>query len=88
MFFTVSEGIREFCTAMIENPHDWVQGEYSFTNIKHRDMAVWTCNGLPYISIGGNKGLTLAEKAHVLKSVKLTTARRLTVPNDKLRGTL
>lgn len=86
MFFTVSEGIREFCDAMVANPHDWAQGDYSFRNKKHPDIAVWTNNGLPFISIGGNKGLTLAEKACVLRAIKLTTARRLTVPNIEIQG--
>lgn len=75
-----SKGIREFCNAMIANPHDWVQGHYNFTNVKHPDMAIWTCNGLWFIKIGGNEGLSLSEKALVLASVKLTTARRLTTP--------
>lgn len=82
MFFTVSEGIREFCAAMIANPHDWTQGRYEFVNLKHNDLAVWTCNGLPYIKIGGNDGLTLAEKACVLRAVKLTQARKLTTPKN------
>lgn len=86
MFFTVSKGIREFCAAMVANPHDWVQGQYEFVNLKHRDLAVWTCNGLPFVRIGGNAGLTIAEKMCVLRAVKLTTARKLTTPNAELKG--
>lgn len=81
MFFTVSQGIREFCAAMVANQHDWVQGKYEFVNLKHRDIAVWTCNGLLFVKIGGNEGLTLAEKVCVLRAVKLATARKLTTPN-------
>lgn len=81
MFFTISKGIREFCDAMIANPHDWVQQRYEFVNLKHPDLAVWTCNGLPFIKIGGNEGLSFAEKIAVLRAVKLTAARRLTQPN-------
>lgn len=81
MFFTVSKGIREFCDAMVANPHDWVQGAYEFINTKHRDLAVWTRNGTMFVKIGGNEGLTLAEKKYVMRAVKLTTARKLTVPN-------
>lgn len=80
MFFNVSKGIREFCAAMVANPHDWVQGQYYFVNQKHPDIAIWTANGLFFIAIGGNEGLTLAEKTCVLSAIKLTTARRLTTP--------
>ena len=83
MFFTISNGIREFCAAMIANPHDWVQGRYEFVNLKHRDLSIWTCNGLSFIKIGGNDGLTMAEKALVLRSVKLTMARKLTTPHQE-----
>jgi len=84
MFFTVSKGIREFCDAMVANPHDWVQQHYEFVNKKHPDLAVWTCNGLPFIKIGGNAGLSFAEKIAVLRAVKLTAARRLTQPNNQV----
>lgn len=84
MFFTVSRGIKEFCEAMVASPHDWIQGQYEFVNLKHRDLAVWTCNGLPFVRIGGNDGLTMAEKVCVMRAVKLTTARKLTTPNTEV----
>ena len=83
MFWSVSKGIREFCAAMIASPHDWVQGKYEFVNIRHRDMSIWTCNGIWFVSIGGNSCLTIAEKAYVMAAVKLTTARRLTWPKSE-----
>lgn len=86
MFFTVSQGIREFCAAMVANPHDWLQGQYEFVNLKHRDLAVWTCNGLAFVKIGGNDGLTMAEKMCVLRAVKLASARKLTTPNANVTG--
>jgi hypothetical protein len=67
---------------MVANPHDWMQQRYEFVNRKHPDLAVWTCNGLLFIKIGGNEGLSFAEKVAVLRAVKLTAARRLTQPND------
>lgn len=86
MIFTVSKGIREFCAAMVANPNDWEQGVCTFKNKKHPDIAVWTLNGFWFVAIGGNAGLTLAEKAYVLRAVKLTTARRLTWPNAGVTG--
>jgi hypothetical protein len=77
MFWTVSQGIKEFCAEMVAHPNDWVQEYYHFVNRKHPDLAIWTCNGLPFIKIGGNDGLTLAEKKAVLDAVKLTAARKL-----------
>lgn len=76
----VSQGVREFCAAMIANPHDWRQERYEFVNVKNPDIRVWTCNGLAHIQIHGNDGLTRAEKKLILKAVNLTTARRLTTP--------
>ena len=86
MFWTVSQGIREFCENMIANPQDWVQGPYTFMNLKHPDIQVWTSNGLSFIRIVGNDGLTPAEKRLVLNAVKLTTARKLALGNNAPKG--
>lgn len=83
MFFTVSQGIRELCAAMVANPKDWVQGTYAFTNKKHPDINIWTANGIFFININGNEGLTFAEKWRVLNAVKLTTARKLSLAIQK-----
>lgn len=86
MFWRISKGIKEFCAAMVANPHDWRQGPYEFTNIKHPDLAVWTCNGVFFVRIRGNNGLTMAEKTAVLRAVHLATARRLATHVDKSEG--
>lgn len=78
MFFTVSEGIRELCVAMVANPHDWVQGGYCFTNKKHPDISIWTKNGVDSLHIMGNECFTFAEKMLIANSIKLTIARKLT----------
>lgn len=77
MFFTVSEGIKELCNYMVANPHDWVQTDYEFANKTHRDIRIWTASGLCFIKLNGNDGLSLAEKALVLRSIKLAIARRI-----------
>ena len=81
MIFTVSKGVREIAASMIENPHDWVQGMYEFTNTKHRDLAIWTCNGASFVKIGGNDCLSLAEKFYLSRAIKKSIAKRLTTPN-------
>jgi hypothetical protein len=78
MFFTVSE---EIATSMVENPHDWVQGMYEFTNTKHRDLSLWTYNGATFLKIGGNDCLSLAEKFYLSRAIKKSIARRLMTPN-------
>ena len=83
LFFWVSKGIREFAEAMIANPHDWVQTDYYFVNKKHRDLQIWTANGVWFISINGNCGLSLAEKFYLLSAIKLTSARKLATPEVK-----
>jgi len=83
MFWNVSKGIKEFCAAMVANPHDWVQGEYYFQHRHKPDIRIWTANGIFFVALGRNNGLTLAEKAYVLSAIKLTMARRLTTPEAK-----
>lgn len=80
MIFWVSKGIREFSAAMVANPHDWVQGPYEFVNVKKPDIRIWTANGVFFISIGGNHGLSLFEKFWISSAISLTTARRLNTP--------
>lgn len=83
MIFTVSKGIRELADAMVANPHDWIQGPYEFVNRKHQDLSIWTANGVWFLKIGGNDGLSLAEKFYLSAAIKLATARRLTTAETK-----
>ncbi len=73
-----SEGIKEFCEKMIENPDDWHQGRWEFINKKNTDIAIWTCNGVDFIKIKGFDALTKAEKIMIANSIKITMAKRLT----------
>lgn len=75
----VSEGVKEFCKNMINNPQDWVQGQYEFTNMNHRDIAIWTCNGVSYIKICGFNALTMADKIMIANSIKITMAKKLLI---------
>ena len=81
MFFTVSKGVKELAASMVENPHDWVQGQYEFVNTKHQDVRLWTCNGALFLKIGGNDCLSLAEKFYLAKAIKRSTAQKLLTPN-------
>jgi len=80
IFNRISQGIKEFCENMVANPNDWVQGQFEFKNTKHPDIRIWNSNGVKYVKIGGNQGLTNAEKRHILKAINLTTARKLLEP--------
>ena len=73
----ISNGIKEFCEQMIKQPNDWVQGEYTFTNKKHLDIAIWTCSGVRYIKIGRDKTLNFFEKRLIAKAIKQTKANQL-----------
>ena len=73
----ISNGIKEFCEQMVNNPNDWVQGEYEFTNKKHPDIAIWTCNGVCYIKIGRDETLNFFEKRIIAKAIKQTKANQL-----------
>jgi len=72
-----SEGVQEIGKQMIENPTDWVQGMYEYTNKKNPDIAIWTCNGIPFIKIGGFGGLTLSDKIYLGNAIKISIANRL-----------
>lgn len=73
----VSQGIKDFCEAMIASPMDWVQGDYSFVNTKSRDLSIWTCNGVDFINIGGNGILNIFEKRYIARTIKQTMAAKL-----------
>lgn len=72
-----SKGIKEMGAQMIDNPMEWVQGMYSFTNTNHPDISIWTCNGVLFIKINGLGGLTLSDKILLHNSIKISMARRL-----------
>lgn len=72
-----SEGIKEFCKNMIDNPQDWKQGHYEFTNIIYPDIAIWTCNSIVNIKINGFNTLTFSDKIMISNSIKITMAKRL-----------
>lgn len=73
----ISKGIKDICKQMIENPNDWYQGTYSFTNRTHQDISFWTANGLFFIQLNGNASLNISEKILVSKSIKQSIANRL-----------
>ena len=78
MFFNqVSEGVKLLAKQMIDNPNDWVQGAYHFQNVTHRDIAIWTANGVNFIKIEGNDAFTRAEKRHLLDAINKSVALKL-----------
>lgn len=77
MFWYISKVVKELCAQMQAHPHDWVQREYHFQNIKYPDLMFWTANGFGSISLEGNKCFTLAEKYYIARSISKTIALRL-----------
>ncbi len=73
----ISEGVQLLVQQMIEHPEDWKQGQYHFSNIKHRDINIWTANGDNCIAFGGNECLTSAEKRYIANGIKKSIALRL-----------
>jgi hypothetical protein len=73
----VSEGIRNIGESMIDNPHDWRQGNYSFSHVKRPELDIWTANGALFINIGGNSCLGLFEKFYLSKCIKKSLANSL-----------
>ena len=73
----VSDGIKKLGQQMIDNPMDWVQGTYEFSNRKNPDLAIWTCNGINYIKIGGFEGLSYSDKVYLNNCIKISMANRL-----------
>lgn len=74
----ISEGVKEIAKQMIENPHDWVQGNYYYQNKSNLDIAIWTTNGVFFLNIRGFDGLSLAEKYYLSNAIKKSIARKLT----------
>ena len=52
---------------------------YEFTNKNHRDIAIWTCNGVSSIKVNGFDALTMSDKIMIANSIKITMARRLVI---------
>lgn len=73
----VSDGIKKLGKQIIDNPMDWIQGRYCFTNKKNPDVEIWTCNGKRYIKIGGFNGLSYYEKIYINNCIKMSIANRL-----------
>jgi len=73
----VSDGIKKIGQQMIDNPLDWEQGRYEFTNTKHTDVSIWTCNGIFFMQINGLKALSLLEKIYLNNCIKISIANRL-----------
>ena len=67
---------------MIEHPKDWVQGSYYFTNTNHRDIEVWTANGVSGCQLQGHSGLTLFERIYLLRCVAQSKANKLYSDTD------
>lgn len=76
-FWHISEGIRLLAQQMIDNPEEWVQGMYEFTNTKNPDVRIWTPNGVSYIKLNGNTCLTYAEQKHIASAIKKSLALKL-----------
>lgn len=76
----VSEGVKDLCQSMIYNPHDWVQGNYYFSHKEHRDLNIWTANGVFFINLNGNAGFNIYEKRAINRAIHKSIANRLSSP--------
>ena len=74
VFGKVSEGVRLLAQQMIEHPEDWEQGSYYFSNVKSKDISIWTANGAMFIRLNGNDGFTYAEKRYLNDAIKQSIA--------------
>ena len=73
----VSDGVKGIGKQMIDNPLDWVQGNYEFVSKSNPDITIWTCNGIKNIKIRGFGGLSYSEKAYLNNCIKMSIANRL-----------
>ena len=83
-FSTVSEGIQELGQQMIDNPNDWVQGQYHFINISNSDIKIWTANGAMFLKFEGNDGMNSSEKRYLNKCIKKSISNRINLAIKKL----
>ena len=77
MWWNISDGVKDIAKSMTDHPEDWRQGPYFFSNVKHRDINIWTANGTLYINFDGNKCLNISEKNHIAKAIKKAIALRI-----------
>jgi len=75
--FRISEGVKILARQIVENPHDWRQGLYYFSNVTNPDINIWTANGVNYIRLDGNDAFTRAEQRYLLNAIKKSIANRL-----------
>ena len=79
----ISQGVKDLAQSMINNPHDWVQGDYFFSHKIHKDLRIWTASGWSFLKLIGNDSFTRAEKKYLNKAVQQSIANRLRTPNDR-----
>ncbi len=70
MLKRISEGCRELGEQIINNPGDWIQGEYYFQNKTNKDIKIWTANGISSLQLNGNAGFNGAERRHINKAIQ------------------
>ena len=82
-FLKISEGVEGIARQMIDNPHDWYQGQYEYSNKTHIDISIWNSSGASNLRISGFDGLTWAEKHYLSNAIKKSIAQKLTTTKPK-----
>lgn len=82
-FLKISSGVRDLARQMVENPHDWEQGDYYFENKTCRDIRLRTSNGSFGMQLDGNHGFTYAEKQYLNNVIKQSIANKLLIKATK-----
>jgi hypothetical protein len=82
MIVTISKGIRELGEDMVSNPINWEQQAYTFTNKHHKDVSIWTANGILFLGIRDGATFTIAEKLYIRACMILSAARKVKLGKD------
>jgi hypothetical protein len=73
----ISQGVKDLAQSIIDNPHDWRQGDYYFSHLTHKDLRIWTASGWSFLKLIGNDSFTREEKKYLNKAIQQSIANRL-----------
>jgi len=88
MFSTVSEEVEALAQALEDNPKQWVQQEYRFTNIKNPSISIWTANGLFGLKVTGHdrSSFNRKEKKRVLSAIHACLRKQIGLIAQEVSG--
>jgi len=88
LFDQVSEEIEDLAQAIEDNPSQWVQQEYRFTNIKNPSISIWTANGLFSLKLTGhdNSSFNRKEKKRILSAIHACLRKQIGLIAQEVSG--